>query len=114
MRISLQVCLRLQTLSPWQCSTAANAQRTLTSLVDASSACAFIGLKCVHADNAGEPRGRCYAMKGPRTILSATLTSNSLWQLMQDMYWLPFWATPGRTETWMFCLTLQCGHSSHE
>src|SRR5438309_6451416 len=50
-------------------------------------------------------------MKGPATILSGTLTSNSLRQLTQDMYWLPFWADPGLTATWMFCFTLQCGHS---
>src|SRR5207245_1655244 len=53
-----------------------------------------------------------YAMKGPPTILSGTLTSNSLRQLMQHMYWRSFLATPGRTPTWIFCLTLQCGHST--
>src|SRR5438309_4681517 len=27
------------------------------------------------------------------------------------MYWRSFRVTPGLTATWMFCLTLQCGHS---
>jgi hypothetical protein len=51
-------------------------------------------------------------MKGPPTILSGTLTSYSLWQLMQHMYWRSFLAGPRCTATWTFCLTLQCGHST--
>jgi len=86
--------------------------RNNISLVDEGQYREFAESRCAIADTRPGTL-RPYAMKGPPTILSGTLTSNSARQLTQDMYWwCSFLATPERRPTWIFCLTLQCGHST--